>query len=229
MFSFSGSSIIIILSCRVQLIKLFDHSSSVLTWCLFWPWPCPRSGTVSNTSFRYPLSSSCFTFNTYLAYLMYRFVQIVASFLLIKNNIWLAVFVPSFIKVKFYWFVYFSRLKNLCLSDWEPSCKVLRYWYLVMLMCVPTVKYRSRYGSRYSLLFWNLWLTNGGIWTLAALCWALFLVFKGNLSTEEIELWGHEYVRHLAGEVVQEFNSLPDSAESGTAPGFAIHIWQLPH
>jgi len=41
-------------------------------------------------------------------------------------------------------------------------------------------------------------------------------MFKGNLSTEEIELWGHEYVRHLAGEVVQEFNSLPDSAESGT-------------
>ena len=25
---------------------------------------------------------------------------------------------------------------------------------------------------------------------------------KGNASTEEIELWGHEYVRHLAGEVV---------------------------
>ncbi len=48
-------------------------------------------------------------------------------------------------------------------------------------------------------------------------------MFKGNLSTEEIELWGHEYVRHLAGEVVQEFNSLPDSAESGTTPGFAIH------
>jgi hypothetical protein len=48
-------------------------------------------------------------------------------------------------------------------------------------------------------------------------------MFKGNLSTEEIELWGHEYVRHLAGEVVQEFNSLPDSAESGTVPGFAIH------
>jgi len=28
----------------------------------------------------------------------------------------------------------------------------------------------------------------------------------GNQTTEEIELWGHEYVRHLAGEVVQEFN-----------------------
>ncbi len=50
-----------------------------------------------------------------------------------------------------------------------------------------------------------------------------FSVFKGNLSTEEIELWGHEYVRHLAGEVVQEFNSLPDSAESGIKPGFAVH------
>ena len=33
-------------------------------------------------------------------------------------------------------------------------------------------------------------------------------MFQGNLSTEEIELWGHEYVRHLAGEVVQEYNSL---------------------
>ena len=28
----------------------------------------------------------------------------------------------------------------------------------------------------------------------------------GNQTTAEIELWGHEYVRHLAGEVVQEFN-----------------------
>ena len=30
------------------------------------------------------------------------------------------------------------------------------------------------------------------------------LKFKllGNTNTEEIELWGHEYVRHLAGEVV---------------------------
>jgi 26S proteasome regulatory subunit N1 len=37
---------------------------------------------------------------------------------------------------------------------------------------------------------------------------------KGNLSTEEIELWGHEYVRHLAGEVVQEYNSLPAEQES---------------
>jgi hypothetical protein len=54
---------------------------------------------------------------------------------------------------------------------------------------------------------------------------SFFSMFQGNLSTEEIELWGHEYVRHLAGEVVQEFNSLPDSAESGTGTtlGFAIH------
>jgi len=27
----------------------------------------------------------------------------------------------------------------------------------------------------------------------------------GNMKTEEIELWGHEYVRHLAGEVVSQF------------------------
>ena len=32
------------------------------------------------------------------------------------------------------------------------------------------------------------------------------------MSTEGIELWGHEYVRHLSGEVVQEFNSLPEEA-----------------
>jgi len=36
---------------------------------------------------------------------------------------------------------------------------------------------------------------------------------KGHLSTEELDLWGHEYVRHLSGEVVQEFNSLPEEAE----------------
>ena len=25
-------------------------------------------------------------------------------------------------------------------------------------------------------------------------------------------MWGHEYVRHLAGEVVTEYNSLPEEA-----------------
>merc|ERR1719412_1501058 len=35
----------------------------------------------------------------------------------------------------------------------------------------------------------------------------------GNTSTEEIELWGHEYVRHLSGEVVNEYNNL-DEAEA---------------
>ena len=36
------------------------------------------------------------------------------------------------------------------------------------------------------------------------------LKFKmvGNTDTQEIELWGHEYVRHLAGEVVNEYNNL---------------------
>merc|ERR1719495_1047277 len=38
----------------------------------------------------------------------------------------------------------------------------------------------------------------------------LHMKLKGKLSTEDIELWGHEYVRHLAGEVVQEFNSLTE-------------------
>merc|ERR1719445_1450473 len=38
------------------------------------------------------------------------------------------------------------------------------------------------------------------------------LKFKllGNTNTEEIELWGHEYVRHLAGEVVNEYNNLSE-------------------
>ena len=33
----------------------------------------------------------------------------------------------------------------------------------------------------------------------------------GNTSTEEIELWGHEYVRHLSGEVVNEYNNLDET------------------
>jgi len=37
---------------------------------------------------------------------------------------------------------------------------------------------------------------------------------KGNLNTESIEMWGHEYVRHLSGEVVQEFNGLSEDAEA---------------
>jgi len=32
----------------------------------------------------------------------------------------------------------------------------------------------------------------------------------GNTTTEEIELWGHEYVRHLSGEVVIEYNALSE-------------------
>ena len=41
------------------------------------------------------------------------------------------------------------------------------------------------------------------------------LKFKllGNNSTEEIELWGHEYVRHLSGEVVTEYNNLSEEDE----------------
>jgi 26S proteasome regulatory subunit N1 len=35
----------------------------------------------------------------------------------------------------------------------------------------------------------------------------------GNTSTEEIELWGHEYVRHLAGEVVNEYNAVEEGAD----------------
>ena len=37
----------------------------------------------------------------------------------------------------------------------------------------------------------------------------------GNQTTDEIELWGHEYVRHLAGEVVQEFNGGGHTARWG--------------
>jgi len=32
----------------------------------------------------------------------------------------------------------------------------------------------------------------------------------GNTSTKQIELWGHEYVRHLSGEVVNEYNNLSE-------------------
>merc|ERR1719469_1320257 len=33
---------------------------------------------------------------------------------------------------------------------------------------------------------------------------------RGNTTTEEIEAWGHEYVRHLAGEIVGEYNDLSE-------------------
>ena len=41
------------------------------------------------------------------------------------------------------------------------------------------------------------------------------LKFKllGNTSTEEIELWGHEYVRHLSGEVVNEYNAVKEESD----------------
>ena len=37
---------------------------------------------------------------------------------------------------------------------------------------------------------------------------------QGNTSTEEIELWGHEYVRHLAGEGVNEYNAVEEDNDS---------------
>ena len=37
---------------------------------------------------------------------------------------------------------------------------------------------------------------------------------EGHQSTEEIELWGHEYVRHLAGEVVQEYNAAGEEEDA---------------
>jgi len=39
----------------------------------------------------------------------------------------------------------------------------------------------------------------------------------GNTNTEEIELWGHEYVRHLSGEVVMEYNGLTEDDDSNGA------------
>merc|ERR1719431_1266971 len=39
---------------------------------------------------------------------------------------------------------------------------------------------------------------------------------EGHKTTEEIELWGHEYVRHLAGEVVQEYNGTEEEATKAT-------------
>jgi len=36
----------------------------------------------------------------------------------------------------------------------------------------------------------------------------------GNTTTEEIELWGHEYVRHLSGEVVVEYNALTEDDDN---------------
>merc|ERR1712106_1227589 len=32
---------------------------------------------------------------------------------------------------------------------------------------------------------------------------------QGNQTTEEMDLWGHEFVRHLAGEIVQQYQELP--------------------
>ena len=42
-------------------------------------------------------------------------------------------------------------------------------------------------------------------------------LLQGNLSTDEIERWGHEYVRHLAGEVVSAFNDLTEETGWFTA------------
>lgn len=47
---------------------------------------------------------------------------------------------------------------------------------------------------------------------------------QGNQTTEEIELWGHEYVRHLAGEVVQEYNA---SVEEGSARDTLVTMAKL--
>ena len=38
---------------------------------------------------------------------------------------------------------------------------------------------------------------------------------KGDTSTENMDAWGHEYVRHLAGEIVGEWNELTTETTDG--------------
>lgn len=51
---------------------------------------------------------------------------------------------------------------------------------------------------------------------------------KSNLSTESIEKWGHEYVRHLAGEVVTEYNLLPEEADDKRKELVKIALFIVP-
>ena len=48
----------------------------------------------------------------------------------------------------------------------------------------------------------------------------------GNTSTEEIELWGHEYVRHLSGEVVNEYNAVEDEND-GTVKNQMVELAKM--
>jgi len=48
----------------------------------------------------------------------------------------------------------------------------------------------------------------------------------GNTSTEEIELWGHEYVRHLSGEVVNEFNAVEEESD-GTVKNQMVELAKM--
>ncbi len=40
---------------------------------------------------------------------------------------------------------------------------------------------------------------------------------KGNVSEEDIDTWGHEYVRHLSGEIVKAFNEVDEEADAAGA------------
>ncbi len=40
---------------------------------------------------------------------------------------------------------------------------------------------------------------------------------KGNTDTENVEAWGHEYIRHLSGEIVTIWNELDESLEDEAA------------
>jgi len=44
----------------------------------------------------------------------------------------------------------------------------------------------------------------------------------GDTSLEKLEAWGHEYVRHLAGEIVSEWHSLEE--ETTTEGQDQVHI-----
>ena len=48
----------------------------------------------------------------------------------------------------------------------------------------------------------------------------------GNTSTEEIELWGHEYVRHLSGEVVNEYNAVEEESD-GTVKNQMVELSKM--
>ena len=52
----------------------------------------------------------------------------------------------------------------------------------------------------------------------------MMIIFFNSSDKGNIEAWGHEYIRHLAGEIVSEWNSIDSGEKEGEDGGTEVEM-----